>query len=254
MILLAERDNFGLINLAETYHCSVQLVSELPSVHPSILLVSETMLNETMIRQLRLMRHQGTTLLLLAENACNDGSWDYVFAKPYSADSIIRIALALSGRSVKASISDVSKMTEACLKTLQVPEHLLGYRYLKVATEYMLSRENIHAVSMMKEIYPRIATHFGTTSVMADRAIRHAVEVSWNRCDSAVLRAYLGYGSEDKKGMPTNAEYLFMLYERVRMLVGVTQEHERILKLQRRISPSSDHVEVIDESTKNMVK
>lgn len=254
MILLAERDDFGLLNAAKSYHCSVHVVSELSGIHPRILLVSETMLNETVETQLQPMRNQGTTLLLLAEHAGNDGSWDYVFAKPYSADSIVRIALALSGRSVRASASDHSKMTEACLKALQVPEHLLGFRYLKIATEYLFSRENMHTVSMMKEIYPRIAAHFGTTPVMADRAIRHSVEVSWNRCDPAVLRAYLGYGSEDKKGMPTNAEYLFMLYERVRMLVGVTQEHERILKLQRKIPPLSGSTEVIDESVQDMVK
>lgn len=54
--------------------------------------------------------------------------------------------------------------------------------------------------------------------------------------------------------MPTNAEYLFMLYERVRMLIGVTQEHERILKLQRKIPPLSGSTEVIDESVQDMVK
>ena len=68
-----------------------------------------------------------------------------------------------------------------------------------------------------KELYPGIAHRFGTTSSKVERAIRHAIEVAWDRGDLETLQSYFGYTVSGVKGKPTNSEFISMIADRLRL-------------------------------------
>lgn len=97
-----------------------------------------------------------------------------------------------------------------------VPAHIKGYHYLRFAI--MTAVENpdiINAVT--KQLYPTVAKKFETTSSRVERAIRHAIEVAWDRGDVDVLNSYFGYTIHNSRGKPTNSEFIAMISDKLRI-------------------------------------
>ena len=91
-----------------------------------------------------------------------------------------------------------------------VPAHIKGYQYLREAIILTINdMEMINAVT--KVLYPEVAKKFGTTPSRVERAIRHAIEVAWDRGDIEVLQKYFGYTVSNIKGKPTNSEFIAMI-------------------------------------------
>ena len=91
-----------------------------------------------------------------------------------------------------------------------VPAHIKGYQYLREAIILTLNdMEMINAVT--KVLYPEVAKKFGTTPSRVERAIRHAIEVAWDRGDIEVLQKFFGYTVSNIKGKPTNSEFIAMI-------------------------------------------
>lgn len=118
-------------------------------------------------------------------------------------------------------------VTDATLDTLRTPRKLLGYRYLFLAIRYVLSRPTGAHPGMMTEIYPHVAKCTGTSCVMAERAMHYAIGCAWKRADPDVLYSYLGLRGADLKNPPTNVEFIYLVAERVRLIVGDPEEEER---------------------------
>ncbi len=107
------------------------------------------------------------------------------------------------------------RVTEV-IHQIGVPAHIKGYQYLRVAI--MMAVENMEAVSAItKVLYPSIAKKFKTTSSRVERAIRHAIEVAWDRGDIETLQNYFGYTVSGVKGKPTNSEFISMIADRLRL-------------------------------------
>ncbi len=99
-----------------------------------------------------------------------------------------------------------------------VPAHIKGYQYLREAIMIAVNdMEVINAVT--KVLYPAVAKRFGTTPSRVERAIRHAIEVAWDRGDLETLQKYFGYTVSNTKGKPTNSEFIAMIADRL-MLNG----------------------------------
>ena len=97
-----------------------------------------------------------------------------------------------------------------------VPAHIKGYQYLREAI--MMAVNDMEAVSAItKVLYPSIAKRFKTTSSRVERAIRHAIEVAWDRGDIETLQNYFGYTVSGVKGKPTNSEFISMIADRLRL-------------------------------------
>jgi len=75
--------------------------------------------------------------------------------------------------------------------------------------------EVINAVT--KVLYPEVAKRFGTTASRVERAIRHAIEVAWDRGDLETLQRFFGYTVSNTKGKPTNSEFIAMISDRIRL-------------------------------------
>ena len=91
-----------------------------------------------------------------------------------------------------------------------MPAHIKGYQYLREAIILTINdMDMINAVT--KVLYPEVAKRFNTTPSRVERAIRHAIEVAWDRGDVEVLQKFFGYTVSGIKGKPTNSEFIAMI-------------------------------------------
>lgn len=97
-----------------------------------------------------------------------------------------------------------------------VPAHIKGYHYLRTAIMLAIrDREMINSIT--KLLYPTIAKEYGTTSSRVERAIRHAIEIAWDRGDVDVLNSYFGYTIHNGRGKPTNSEFVALISDKIRL-------------------------------------
>lgn len=107
------------------------------------------------------------------------------------------------------------KVTEI-LHQIGVPAHIKGYHYLRDSIILSIEKpEIINAVT--KQLYPTVAKKYETTSSRVERAIRHAIEVAWDRGDVEVLNSYFGYTIQGSRGKPTNSEFIAMISDKLRL-------------------------------------
>lgn len=99
---------------------------------------------------------------------------------------------------------------------LGVPAHIKGYQYLREAI--IISVENEEIINAItKTMYPLLAKKYKTTPSRVERAIRHAIEVAWNRGEIAMHDKIFGYTVNSNKGKPTNSEFIAMIADKIRL-------------------------------------
>ena len=109
----------------------------------------------------------------------------------------------------------LNRVTEV-IHEIGVPAHIKGYSYLREAI--ILAVEDKGAVdAMTKELYPAVAREFGTTPSRVERAIRHAIEVAWDRGSIEILVKWFGYTVSHNKGKPTNSEFIALVADKLRL-------------------------------------
>ena len=106
--------------------------------------------------------------------------------------------------------ADLEAVVTEIIHEIGVPAHIKGYQYLREAIILTIKdMDIINAVT--KVLYPEVAKRFYTTPSRVERAIRHAIEVAWDRGDIEVLQKYFGYTVSNIKGKPTNSEFIAMI-------------------------------------------
>ena len=114
------------------------------------------------------------------------------------------------------SESDMEVRITGILHQIGVPAHIKGYHYLR--TSILMCVENPGILnSVTKKLYPAVAKCFETTSSRVERAIRHAIEVAWDRGDVDILNSYFGYTIHNSRGKPTNSEFIAMISDKLRL-------------------------------------
>ena len=152
------------------------------------------------------------------EGELMDSGFSFYFVKPFDPQ-------VLAGRVVKMASpahlqsfpddSDEITVTEI-LHQIGVPAHIKGYQFLRNAILLTMDDpEYINAVT--KRLYPEIAKQNGTTPSRVERAIRHAIEVAWDRGDVDTLNSYFGYTIHNLRGKPTNSEFIAMIADKMRL-------------------------------------
>lgn len=115
--------------------------------------------------------------------------------------------LAVLMKKPENTAQDADSIIRKLLLELGIPEHILGSRYLVKAIREVVEDENkIYAIT--KCLYPAVAKAFNTTGSRTERAIRHGIELAWDRCDMDVLDKYFGGTISPAKGKPTNSEFI----------------------------------------------
>lgn len=103
---------------------------------------------------------------------------------------------------------------------LGVPAHLRGYQYLRSAVE--MCAEDMELVgSVTKLLYPDLAKMYRTTDQKIERAIRNAIEVSWERGNSELFERLFGYSNSNEYSRPTNSEYIATVADYIRLTYGL---------------------------------
>jgi two-component system response regulator (stage 0 sporulation protein A) len=160
---------------------------------------------------------------LLQQEAMNNGA-SYFVLKPYNLKDLsenitmlINTKNTLSTGSITNNVNIEMKITEI-LHQIGVPAHIKGYHYLRDSILMSIEKpEIINAVT--KELYPSVAMKYETTSSRVERAIRHAIEVAWDRGDVDVLNSYFGYTIHNSRGKPTNSEFIAMISDKLRLQI-----------------------------------
>lgn len=101
------------------------------------------------------------------------------------------------------------------------PAHIKGYQYLREAIILAVNDDEIMN-SVTKLLYPTVAKTFKTTPSRVERAIRHAIEVAWDRGDVDVLNSYFGYTIQNSRGKPTNSEFIAMISDKLKLNLKIS--------------------------------
>ncbi len=160
------------------------------------------------------------------------GGADYFVLKPFDAADMANRIRALCGkqvpvnggedpRSATAENGSLKMRVTEIIHQIGVPAHIKGYQYLRDAILMAIEDDDIiNAVT--KRLYPAVAKKHATTSSRVERAIRHAIEVAWDRGDVDVLNGYFGYTVHTGRGKPTNSEFIAMIADKFRLQMKIS--------------------------------
>lgn len=160
---------------------------------------------------------------------------DYLLMKPYDLNQLIDKLHTITGSSVTESKEgnilkinlddhekermlklDLESEITSLLHEIGIPAHIKGYMYLRTAIlETYLNVDFLGQIT--KVLYPEIARKYGTTSSRVERAIRHAIEVAWNRGNIDAIDDIFGYTISASKAKPTNSEFIAMISDKLRL-------------------------------------
>lgn len=161
------------------------------------------------------------------EKQALDAGAAYYFLRPFDINMMAQRIIQLSDWSNEISPLVVKKdnvVTDTQLEfiiteiihDLGVPAHIKGYQYIRYSIMLAVKDEDIIG-SITKCLYPTVAKKHNTTSSRVERAIRHAIEVAWDRGDVDTLNSYFGYTIQNNKGKPTNSEFIAMISDKIRL-------------------------------------
>ena len=102
------------------------------------------------------------------------------------------------------------------LHEIGVPAHIKGYHYLRNAIMHSIKDPEM-LESVTKLMYPTVAKEYGTTPSRVERAIRHAIEIAWDRGDVDTLNSFFGYTVNTGKGKPTNSEFIALIVDKIKL-------------------------------------
>ena len=146
----------------------------------------------------------------------------YFMAKPCEPEMVAeRLGELLhaereSKKAGKRECVNLEAMVTSVIHEIGVPAHIKGYQYLREAIKIAVNdMEVINAIT--KVLYPQVAKTFSTTPSRVERAIRHAIEVAWDRGDLEVLQSFFGYTVSNSKGKPTNSEFIALIADRLQL-------------------------------------
>lgn len=210
---------------------------------PDVLLLDLVMPNIDGIGVLERLRNiQGAPTVIVITSAAKESiaqqcfalNAKYFIAKPVQFDSLIqRIKMfadsspentgnktekEFSASNLSRTTPDMETLVTDIIHEIGIPAHIKGYQYLRFAI--MMVVNNLEIInSITKELYPTVAKQYSTTPSRVERAIRHAIEVAWDRGDTEVLNSFFGYTIANSKGKPTNSEFIAMIADKLRLQI-----------------------------------
>ena len=145
---------------------------------------------------------------------------NYYILKPFDLtdleDKILEMSTSYDSKSINIFNNNLQISISKMLHSLGMPSHIKGYQYIREAiTMVYVNPEIIGAIT--KELYPELAEKFDTTVSRVERAIRHAIEVSWNRGDWDLMEEIFGHSVDIDKAKPTNSEFIVTVADKLRL-------------------------------------
>lgn len=136
--------------------------------------------------------------------------------KPCRTVSVLEHIRRMQGDAPALPSASLESQVTTIIHEIGVPAHIKGYQFLR--SSILIAVENMEVINAVtKVLYPAVAKEYGTTASRVERAIRHAIEVAWDRGDLEVLQKYFGYTVSTTKGKPTNSEFIAMIADRLQL-------------------------------------
>ena len=140
--------------------------------------------------------------------------------RPYDTtklcDAVFSFASEAKMSQRKPSEETLEAQISRILHTIGIPAHIKGYAYLRSAI--IMTVEDPDIINYVtKSLYPSVAKSHHTTTSRVERAIRHAIEIAWDRGDVETLNSFFGYTISRQRGKPTNSEFIAMIADKLRM-------------------------------------
>ena len=228
-LVAAERD----MEVVGTAADGTEALERAAELQPDLILLELVLPKLDGLEVLRRLRDKGTSCRVIVLSGfvngkviaeCSESGADYFIPKPCDIQSLIaRIRQLTFGLPRTPGVgvdfrrgaeerpdTDLEAVVTEVIHEIGVPAHIKGYQYLREAIILTIrDMDMINAVT--KVLYPEVAKRFGTTPSRVERAIRHAIEVAWDRGDVETLQRYFGYTVSGIKGKPTNSEFIAMI-------------------------------------------
>ncbi|MBR3149390.1 MAG: sporulation transcription factor Spo0A [Eubacterium sp.] len=151
------------------------------------------------------------------EEIIKSGS-DFHFIKPIRPELVAKRIQQFLTQQTDGRVAMVTNNLEALvsdiMRQIGVPAHIKGYQYLRTSIILCVNDKEMLG-SVTKILYPTVAKQYNTTASRVERAIRHAIEVAWNRGDVDVLSSFFGYTIQAERGKPTNSEFIAMIADNI---------------------------------------
>ena len=145
---------------------------------------------------------------------------NYYILKPYDLcdieQRILDVFEVVNNKSMNLYHNNLQISITKMLHELGMPSHIKGYQYIREGITMVYDNPEIVG-GITKELYPDIATKFDTTVSRVERAIRHAIEVSWNRCNWDFMEEVFGHSVDIDKAKPTNSEFIVTIADKLRL-------------------------------------
>lgn len=224
-VVLCEKDGAKLIYEAEKQKANV-IVADVFMPNLDIIGVLN-MLKEKDCKNMPIVLAMSNFDNQRLEKETLDAGASYYFLKPIDLNTMAQRIISISGwkNDTAPLIVNKNKVTTdiqlemiitEIIHQIGVPAHIKGYNYLRDAI--MMSVKNTDVInSVTKILYPTVAKRYNTTSSRVERAIRHAIEVAWDRGDMDTLDSYFGYTVLNSRGKPTNSEFIAMISDKIRL-------------------------------------
>lgn len=146
---------------------------------------------------------------------------NYYLLKPFDLADLEKRILDIKNRKCESKSLDLKHNSlqlsiSKILHELGIPSHIKGYQYIREGISIIFEHpETIGGIT--KELYPELATHFETTVSRVERAIRHAIEVSWNRGNWTLMEEIFGHSVDIDRAKPTNSEFIVTIADKLRL-------------------------------------
>ena len=147
----------------------------------------------------------------------------YLMLKPCDMSALVDRLVEIRGgenrrtaKTCRADKANIESMVTGIIHEIGVPANIKGYQYLREAIIIAVNdMDVINAIT--KVLYPQVAKTFQTTPSRVERAIRHAIEVAWDRGDLDTLQRFFGYTVNSTKGKPTNSEFIALIADKLQL-------------------------------------
>ncbi len=153
----------------------------------------------------------------------------YFISKPCGLQTVAERALEIveterTAKRTRYPQANVEALVTSMIHEIGVPAHVKGYQYLREAI--MIAVDDMDVINAItKVLYPQVAKKFSTTSSRVERAIRHAIELAWDRGDLETLQKFFGYTVSNTKGKPTNSEFIALIADKLQLQLKSAQTH-----------------------------
>ena len=145
---------------------------------------------------------------------------NYYILKPFDLteleNRILEVFNVMDSQSINLYHNNLQISITKMLHELGMPSHIKGYQYIREGIAMLYNNPEIIG-GITKELYPDIATKFDTTVSRVERAIRHAIEVSWNRGNWQLMEEIFGHSVDIEKAKPTNSEFIVTIADKLRL-------------------------------------